>query len=91
MENKQEDKKTQIVVSEKLLNASFAIIATVLVLLINVVLTFWYNNIFEAIAKIVIFGVSGCGVVWNYLKQDKKFTPEFWMSVGSLVLALRFV
>ena len=75
------------------MNASFAIVAIVFIAITEIVLTFWTgrgSNIFAGIVKIVIYAASIGGIFWNFFKY-KKLSIEFWMSVASLVLALRFL
>ena len=88
-----EDKKTSITVSERVLNASFAILALILIAVTEVVLTLWTgngSNVFAGIVKIVIYASSIAGIFWNYFRY-RKLSVEFWMSVATFVLTIRFI
>ena len=77
-----EKKEVSIALSEKMMNALFAIVALVALGFTKILMCFGvYEQALYGIMAIVVFGLSIAGVVWNYIKYGKP-TFEFFFSAG---------
>ena len=87
----EKNKQVQLSVPEKLFNALFAIVAIVLFIITRVVLNFGGgSSAFYGIMSMLIYAVSFFGVVFVYIRTQKP-TPEWWLNVITLALALAFL
>ncbi len=86
--NKNESKEIKVSLSEKVINASFAIIALIALAFTKILRAFGvWSTAFSGIMAIIVLSLAVIGVLWNFIKC-KKPTLEFYFSAGVAFVAL---
>lgn len=87
-----EKKEGQFAFLLSILSVLLAFASVAILAVTRVILYFGPNNpaVIRGIFSIFIFGAALAGIVVSFLKKRKP-TYEFWLNVGALIVALRFL
>ncbi|MBQ9485463.1 MAG: hypothetical protein IJU83_01350 [Clostridia bacterium] len=85
---KNENKEIKVSLSERVINASFAIIALIALAFTKILREFGVGSAaFVGIMSIIVLSLAVIGVLWNFIRC-KKPTLEFYFSAGVAFVAL---